>query len=149
MNAVFWWFPYVCGVLWGGLVFPMGVKCCVLAREDHVLIVSTPVMHGKNECCFEVRSLRCVLVCCRVMLSHAVRTTAVLSAWHAACELPSVSNSFATRATLLSRGISPRGRFAPEMDLVRHAIDFSQRDVEGTVEVALYKVRRLGLLVVP
>ncbi|CAN0016819.1 unnamed protein product, partial [Pylaiella littoralis] len=29
--------------------------------------------------------------------------------------------------------------FAPEMDLVRHAIDFSQRDVEGTVEVALYK----------
>lgn len=32
-------------------------------------------------------------------------------------------------------------RFAPEMELVRHAIEYSQRDVEGAVEVALYKVR--------
>jgi Arginosuccinate synthase len=29
--------------------------------------------------------------------------------------------------------------FAPEMDLIRHPIDFSQRDVEGTVELELYK----------
>ncbi len=29
--------------------------------------------------------------------------------------------------------------FAPEMDLVRHSIDFSQRDVEGVVEIELYK----------
>ncbi|CAM9834726.1 unnamed protein product [Ectocarpus sp. 6 AP-2014] len=29
--------------------------------------------------------------------------------------------------------------YAPEMELVKHAIDFSQRDVEGAVEVALYK----------
>lgn len=27
------------------------------------------------------------------------------------------------------------------MELVKHAIDFSQRDVEGAVEVSLYKVR--------
>ena len=29
--------------------------------------------------------------------------------------------------------------FAPEMDLVRNSIDFSQRDVEGVVELQLYK----------
>lgn len=29
--------------------------------------------------------------------------------------------------------------FAPEMDLVRNSIDFSQRDVEGVVEIELYK----------
>mmetsp|Transcript_12281 Transcript_12281/g.18716 ORF Transcript_12281/g.18716 Transcript_12281/m.18716 type:complete len:422 (-) Transcript_12281:47-1312(-) len=29
--------------------------------------------------------------------------------------------------------------FAPEMDLIRHSIDFSQRDVEGVVEIELYK----------
>jgi len=29
--------------------------------------------------------------------------------------------------------------FAPEMDLVRHSIDFSQRDVEGYVDMELYK----------
>ncbi|CAN0395884.1 unnamed protein product, partial [Laminaria digitata] len=29
--------------------------------------------------------------------------------------------------------------YAPEMELVKHAIDFSQRDVEGAVEVSLYK----------
>jgi len=29
--------------------------------------------------------------------------------------------------------------FAPEMDLIRHAIDFSQRDVTGVVEMELYK----------
>jgi argininosuccinate synthase len=29
--------------------------------------------------------------------------------------------------------------FAPEMELIRHAIDFSQRDVEGTVRLELYK----------
>ncbi|CAM9237766.1 unnamed protein product [Scytosiphon promiscuus] len=29
--------------------------------------------------------------------------------------------------------------YAPEMELVKHAIDYSQRDVEGAVEVALYK----------
>jgi argininosuccinate synthase len=29
--------------------------------------------------------------------------------------------------------------FAPEMDLVRNSIDYSQRDVEGTVTVELYK----------
>ncbi|CAB1117063.1 unnamed protein product [Ectocarpus sp. CCAP 1310/34] len=29
--------------------------------------------------------------------------------------------------------------YAPEMELVKHAIDFSQKDVEGAVEVALYK----------
>lgn len=29
--------------------------------------------------------------------------------------------------------------FAPEMDLVRNSINFSQRDVEGVVEVELYK----------
>ena len=32
-------------------------------------------------------------------------------------------------------------RYAPEMELVKHAIDYSQRDVEGAVEVSLYKVR--------
>lgn len=32
-------------------------------------------------------------------------------------------------------------RYAPEMELVKHAIDFSQQDVEGAVEVSLYKVR--------
>lgn len=31
-------------------------------------------------------------------------------------------------------------RYAPEMELVKHSIDFSQRDVEGAVEVSLYKV---------
>lgn len=31
-------------------------------------------------------------------------------------------------------------RYAPEMELVKHAIAFSQRDVEGAVEVSLYKV---------
>lgn len=35
----------------------------------------------------------------------------------------------------------PLGRYAPEMELVKHAIDYSQRDVEGAVEVSLYKVR--------
>jgi argininosuccinate synthase len=29
--------------------------------------------------------------------------------------------------------------FAPEMDLVRNSIDYSQRDVEGTVQIELYK----------
>lgn len=29
--------------------------------------------------------------------------------------------------------------FAPEMDLVRHSLDYSQRDVEGMVEMELYK----------
>ena len=29
--------------------------------------------------------------------------------------------------------------YAPEMDLIRHSIDFSQRDVEGIVEMELYK----------
>lgn len=29
--------------------------------------------------------------------------------------------------------------FAPEMDLIRHSIDYSQRDVEGVVEMELYK----------
>jgi argininosuccinate synthase len=29
--------------------------------------------------------------------------------------------------------------FAPEMDLIRHAIQFSQRDVEGVVQLELYK----------
>jgi len=29
--------------------------------------------------------------------------------------------------------------FAPEMDLIRHVIDYSQRDVEGYVDVELYK----------
>ncbi|KAL7570179.1 hypothetical protein ACA910_020015 [Epithemia clementina (nom. ined.)] len=29
--------------------------------------------------------------------------------------------------------------FAPEMDLIRHAIDYSQRDVTGCVDIALYK----------
>jgi len=29
--------------------------------------------------------------------------------------------------------------FAPEMDLIRNSIDFSQRDVEGSVEMELYK----------
>mmetsp|Transcript_18177 Transcript_18177/g.30145 ORF Transcript_18177/g.30145 Transcript_18177/m.30145 type:complete len:418 (+) Transcript_18177:99-1352(+) len=29
--------------------------------------------------------------------------------------------------------------FAPEMELIRHAIDFSQRDVEGLVKIELYK----------
>lgn len=29
--------------------------------------------------------------------------------------------------------------FAPEMELIRNSIDFSQRDVEGTVEIELYK----------
>lgn len=29
--------------------------------------------------------------------------------------------------------------FAPEMDLIRHAIDYSQRDVTGVVEIELYK----------
>lgn len=29
--------------------------------------------------------------------------------------------------------------FAPEMELIRHAIDFSQRDVEGVVQMELYK----------
>ena len=29
--------------------------------------------------------------------------------------------------------------FAPEMDLIRNSIDFSQRDVEGTVDIELYK----------
>jgi len=29
--------------------------------------------------------------------------------------------------------------FAPEMDLVRYSLDYSQRDVEGTVELELYK----------
>eukprot|EP00557_Chaetoceros_sp_GSL56_P003204 CAMPEP_0176497490 /NCGR_PEP_ID=MMETSP0200_2-20121128/11750_1 /TAXON_ID=947934 /ORGANISM="Chaetoceros sp., Strain GSL56" /LENGTH=417 /DNA_ID=CAMNT_0017895503 /DNA_START=34 /DNA_END=1287 /DNA_ORIENTATION=- len=29
--------------------------------------------------------------------------------------------------------------FAPEMDLIRNSIDFSQRDVEGTVRIELYK----------
>merc|ERR1719446_1712108 len=29
--------------------------------------------------------------------------------------------------------------FAPEMDLIRNSIDFSQRDVEGVVEIELYK----------
>jgi len=29
--------------------------------------------------------------------------------------------------------------FAPEMELIRHSIDFSQRDVEGVVEIELYK----------
>ena len=29
--------------------------------------------------------------------------------------------------------------FAPEMELVRHSLDFSQRDVEGTVRLELYK----------
>lgn len=29
--------------------------------------------------------------------------------------------------------------FAPEMDLIRHAIDYSQRDVTGVVEMELYK----------
>ena len=29
--------------------------------------------------------------------------------------------------------------FAPEMDLIRHAIDYSQRDVEGVVKIELYK----------
>jgi argininosuccinate synthase len=29
--------------------------------------------------------------------------------------------------------------FAPEMELIRHAIEFSQRDVEGTVRLELYK----------
>jgi argininosuccinate synthase len=29
--------------------------------------------------------------------------------------------------------------YAPEMELVRHAIEYSQRDVEGTVQVELYK----------
>eukprot|EP00540_Astrosyne_radiata_P011646 CAMPEP_0116836694 /NCGR_PEP_ID=MMETSP0418-20121206/8241_1 /TAXON_ID=1158023 /ORGANISM="Astrosyne radiata, Strain 13vi08-1A" /LENGTH=209 /DNA_ID=CAMNT_0004466497 /DNA_START=14 /DNA_END=643 /DNA_ORIENTATION=+ len=29
--------------------------------------------------------------------------------------------------------------FAPEMELIRHSIDFSQRDVEGVVELELYK----------
>lgn len=29
--------------------------------------------------------------------------------------------------------------FAPEMELIRHSIDFSQRDVEGMVELELYK----------
>merc|ERR1712127_658727 len=29
--------------------------------------------------------------------------------------------------------------FAPEMDLVRHSIDYSQRDIEGMVEMELYK----------
>ena len=29
--------------------------------------------------------------------------------------------------------------FAPEMELIRNSIDFSQRDVEGTVELELYK----------
>jgi argininosuccinate synthase len=29
--------------------------------------------------------------------------------------------------------------FAPEMDLIRHSIEFSQRDVQGEVEIQLYK----------
>jgi argininosuccinate synthase len=29
--------------------------------------------------------------------------------------------------------------FAPEMELIRHSIDFSQRDVEGVVQMELYK----------
>lgn len=29
--------------------------------------------------------------------------------------------------------------FAPEMDLIRHSMDYSQRDVEGTVRIELYK----------
>lgn len=29
--------------------------------------------------------------------------------------------------------------FAPEMDLIRHSIDYSQKDVEGLVEIELYK----------
>ena len=29
--------------------------------------------------------------------------------------------------------------FAPEMDLIRHSIDYSQRDVEGVVKIELYK----------
>ena len=29
--------------------------------------------------------------------------------------------------------------FAPEMELIRHSLDFSQRDVEGTVRLELYK----------
>jgi argininosuccinate synthase len=29
--------------------------------------------------------------------------------------------------------------FAPEMELIRNSIDFSQRDVEGLVEIELYK----------
>jgi len=29
--------------------------------------------------------------------------------------------------------------FAPEMDLVRHSMDFSQRDVDGIVQIELYK----------
>ena len=29
--------------------------------------------------------------------------------------------------------------FAPEMDLIRHAIEYSQRDVTGTVDIQLYK----------
>ena len=29
--------------------------------------------------------------------------------------------------------------FAPEMDLIRHSIEFSQRDVQGEVEIELYK----------
>lgn len=29
--------------------------------------------------------------------------------------------------------------FAPEMDLVRYSLDYAQRDVEGTVEIELYK----------
>lgn len=36
----------------------------------------------------------------------------------------------------------PGHRYAPEMELVKHAIDFSQRDVEGAVECDLYKVRQ-------
>lgn len=34
--------------------------------------------------------------------------------------------------------------FAPEMDLVRHSIDYSQRDVEGVVELELYKGNIIG-----
>lgn len=29
--------------------------------------------------------------------------------------------------------------FAPEMELIRHSVDFSQRDVEGTVKIGLFK----------
>jgi argininosuccinate synthase len=29
--------------------------------------------------------------------------------------------------------------FAPEMDLIRHAVDYSQRDVSGTVSLELYR----------
>lgn len=32
-------------------------------------------------------------------------------------------------------------RYAPEMELVKHAINFSQRDVDGSVDVSLYKVK--------